>query len=171
MAEPASVAMGRSRSGSLRVLWRSKLMCAVLVLAGLVLWLPHSQPLFSHLFPALDRPVYTLEPFAQLLWQHVALVGISSLFAVLVGSAVGIWITRPAGAQFRPVLETVVAIGQTFPPVAVLAVAETHQRHGDCQDGHRRKGLADGHHRFKHWPKLRARRAGDPDSSRAANPH
>ena len=123
MAEPASVAMGRSKSGSLRVLWRSKLMCAVLVLAGLVLWLPHSQPLFSHLFPALDRPVYTLEPFAQLLWQHVALVGISSLFAVLVGSVVGIWITRPAGAQFRPVLETAVAIGQTFPPVAVLAVA------------------------------------------------
>ncbi len=123
MAEPESVAMGRSRSGSLRVLWRSKLMCAVLVLAGLVLWLPHSQPLFSYLFPALDRPVYTQEPFAQLLWQHVALVGISSLSAVLVGSVVGIWITRPAGAQFQPVLETVVAIGQTFPPVAVLAVA------------------------------------------------
>ena len=123
MADAASVAMTRSTSGGLRSVWRSKLLWAVLVLAALVLWLPHSQPLFSQLFPALDRPVYTQEPFAQLLWQHVALVGLSSLFSVGVGSAVGIWITRPAGAQFRPVLETVVAIGQTFPPVAVLAVA------------------------------------------------
>lgn len=123
MADAASVAMTGSTSGGLRGLWRSKLLWALLVLTALVLWLPHSQPLFSQLFPALDRPVYTLEPFAQLLWQHVALVGISSLFAVLVGSVVGIWITRSAGAQFRPVLETVVAIGQTFPPVAVLAVA------------------------------------------------
>ena len=123
MPDAASVAMAGSTSGRLRGLWRSKLLWALLVLTALVLWLPHSQPLFSHLFPALDRPVYTLEPFAQLLWQHVALVGISSFFAVLVGSVVGIWITRSAGAQFRPVLETVVAIGQTFPPVAVLAVA------------------------------------------------
>ena len=123
MADAASVAMMRSTSGRLRGLWRSRLLWAVLVLAALVLWLPHSQLLFSALFPALDRPVYTQEPFAQLLWQHVALVGLSSLFSVVVGSAVGIWITRPAGAQFRPVLETVVAIGQTFPPVAVLAVA------------------------------------------------
>jgi osmoprotectant transport system permease protein len=119
----ASITMTRPAPGSVRGVWRSKLLWAVLVLAALVLWLPHSQALFKSLFPALDRPVYTQEPFAQLLWQHVALVGISSLFSVVIGSAVGIWMTRPAGAQFRPVLETVVAIGQTFPPVAVLAVA------------------------------------------------
>ena len=119
----ASSTMSRSASGGLRDLWRSELLWAVGVLALLVLWLPRSQSLFSSLFPALDRPVYMQEPFAQLLWQHAALVGLSSLFSVAVGSAVGIWITRPAGAQFRPVLETVVAIGQTFPPVAVLAVA------------------------------------------------
>ena len=123
MADAASVAMMQSSSCGLRALWRSKLLWAVLVLSALVLWLPHSQPLFSSLFPALDRPVYTQEPFAQLLWQHVALVGLSSLFSVAFGSAAGIWITRPAGAQFQPVLEAVVAIGQTFPPVAVLAVA------------------------------------------------
>ena len=123
MPDAAFVSIRQPTSGGLRGLWRSKLLWAVLVLAVLVLWLPHSQALFSHLFPALDRPVYTQEPFAHLLWQHARLVGLSSLFSVGVGSAVGIWITRPVGAQFRPVLETVVAIGQTFPPVAVLAVA------------------------------------------------
>ena len=100
-----------------------KLLWALLLLAALVLWLPYSQAFFASLFPTLDRPVYTQEPFAQLLWQHVVLVGVSSAFSVAVGSAVGIWITRPGGQQFRPLTETVVSIGQTFPPVAVLAVA------------------------------------------------
>ena len=95
----------------------------LLALAALVLWLPHSQPLFSALFPQLKRPVYTQEPFVQLLWQHAALVAVSSLVAVVVGSALGLFITRPAGVQFKPLLETVVSMGQTFPPVAVLAVA------------------------------------------------
>ena len=95
----------------------------LVALAALVLWLPHSQPVFSAWFPQLERPVYTQEPFAQLLWQHAALVAVSSLVAVLVGSLLGLFITRPAGAQFKPLLETVVSMGQTFPPVAVLAVA------------------------------------------------
>lgn len=32
-------------------------------------------------------------------------------------------VTRPAGSAFRPLVETIAAIGQTFPPVAVLAMA------------------------------------------------
>ena len=34
----------------------------------------------------------------------------------------GILVTRPSGAQFLPLSRTLVNIGQTFPPVAVLAV-------------------------------------------------
>ena len=107
----------------MRTLLKDKLLWAVLALAALVLWLPHSQGLFTGLFPQLERPVYTQEPFAQLLWQHCALVGVSSFFSVVVGTAVGIWITRPMGQPFKPVVETVVSMGQTFPPVAVLALA------------------------------------------------
>ncbi len=102
---------------------RSKLLWAVIALAALVLWLPHSQPVFSGLFPKLERPVYTQEPFAQLLWQHCRLVGLSSLMSVVAGSLIGVFVTRPAGAQFRGMADTVTSIGQTFPPVAVLAVA------------------------------------------------
>ncbi len=107
----------------MHTLLKDKLLWAVLALAALVLWLPHSQSLFAGLFPQLERPVYTQEPFAQLLWQHCALVGVSSFFSVVVGTAVGIWITRPMGQPFKPVVETVVSMGQTFPPVAVLALA------------------------------------------------
>ncbi|WP_309678359.1 ABC transporter permease [Polaromonas sp.] len=102
---------------------QDRLLWAVLALAALVLWLPHSQLLFASLFPELDRPVYRQEPFAQLLWQHCKLVGLSSAFSVLLGSAIAVWITRPAGRQFRPVVESLVSMGQTFPPVAVLALA------------------------------------------------
>ena len=107
----------------MHTLLKDKLLWAVLALVALVLWLPHSQSLFAGLFPQLERPVYTQEPFAQLLWQHCALVGVSSFFSVVVGTAVGIWITRPLGQPFKPVVETVVSMGQTFPPVAVLALA------------------------------------------------
>lgn len=103
--------------------FKSRLVWAAAVLAALVAYLPHSQALFASLFPALERPVYTQEPFAQLLWRHCKLVGVSSFFSVVLGSAIGIFITRPAGAQFKPVLDAVVSIGQAFPPVAVLAVA------------------------------------------------
>jgi osmoprotectant transport system permease protein len=49
----------------------------VLLLALQVVGLPHSEPLFASLFPQLERPVYRQEPFTQLLWQHLLLVGVS----------------------------------------------------------------------------------------------
>jgi osmoprotectant transport system permease protein len=100
-----------------------RLLWALVVMAALVAWLPHSQAFFSGLFPELERPVYTQEPFLELLWQHVKLVALSSAFSVVVGIAAGVAITRPAGQQFRPTVEAFVSMGQTFPPVAVLAVA------------------------------------------------
>ncbi|HEX5697788.1 MAG TPA: ABC transporter permease [Rhodoferax sp.] len=106
-----------------KVFARDRLAWAALALVVLVLALPASEPLFATLFPALERPVYRQEPFAQLLWEHCALVGASSLVAVLVGSLAGIWVTRPAGQAFKPMVDALAAMGQTFPPVAVLAVA------------------------------------------------
>ena len=102
---------------------RDPLLWSVLALLALVLYLPYSKPLFSSLFPALERPVYEQEPFAELLWQHCKLVGISSLVSVVIGTAVGVWVTRPSGRQFGGVVQALVSMGQTFPPVAVLAIA------------------------------------------------
>jgi osmoprotectant transport system permease protein len=103
--------------------WRDKLLWAALLLAALVVALPHSGPLFASLFPQLERPVYRQEPFTQLLWQHLRLVGVSGAASVLVGTLAGVWVTRPSGQDFRPVVETLVSMGQTLPPVAVLALA------------------------------------------------
>lgn len=93
--------------------------CFLLLLAGL----PHSQVLFSAWFPQLPRPVYQQESFLALALAHFSLVGISSLVAVIVGMGAGIAVTRSWGTEFRPLVETIAAVGQTFPPVAVLAIA------------------------------------------------
>jgi osmoprotectant transport system permease protein len=54
---------------------------------------------------------------------HVGIVAVSSAVSIVVGVTAGLFVTRAAGREFRPLTETVVAMGQTFPPVAVLAVA------------------------------------------------
>jgi osmoprotectant transport system permease protein len=96
---------------------------AALALVALVVALPHSAPLFGRLFPELQRPVYLQEPFLQLLWQHVALVAVSSGVAVLMGTAAGVFVTRGVGRSFASVVQAVVSMGQTVPPVAMLAIA------------------------------------------------
>lgn len=60
----------------------------------LLVGLPHSQTLFSSLFPELPRPVYQQESFTALALSHFTLVGISSLIAVLIGVGAGIAVTR-----------------------------------------------------------------------------
>ncbi len=102
---------------------RDPLFWLIALFVALIFWLPYSQPLFAALFPQLPRPVYQQESFAALALAHFWLVGMSSLFAVIIGTGAGIAVTRPWGAEFRPLVETIAAVGQTFPPVAVLAIA------------------------------------------------
>src|SRR5262249_51568987 len=42
---------------------------------------------------------------------------------LIIGVSAGIFVTRDTGREFRPLIETLVAAGQTVPPVAVLAIA------------------------------------------------
>ena len=96
---------------------------ALAALVLLVFGMVRLKPLFAALFPALDRPVYEQDSFLALVLAHLGLVGVSSAVAVVIGVAAGVLVTRAAGREFRPLTETIVAMGQTFPPVAVLAVA------------------------------------------------
>ena len=95
----------------------------LLALVGLTWGMPLLKPLFAAAFPTLDRPMYEQDSFVALMGAHIGLVAVSSAVSVLLGWAAGVFATRPAGRAFRPLIETVVAMGQTVPPVAVLAVA------------------------------------------------
>ena len=100
-----------------------RLLWVVSLLLALSYTLPYTHDLFALLFPAQQRPVYLQEPFAQLLWQHIGLVLLSSSLATVLGITAGVAVTRPTGHAFRPMLETIATAGQTFPPIAVLALA------------------------------------------------
>ncbi|RDK87789.1 ABC transporter permease [Enterobacillus tribolii] len=95
---------------------------SVLLLA-LMFGMPHMHAFFAWLFPEQVRPVYLQDTFWSLTLAHAGLVCVSSLIAALIGISGGLFVTHRAGAEFRPLVETVAAIGQTFPPVAVLAIA------------------------------------------------
>jgi osmoprotectant transport system permease protein len=85
--------------------------------------LPYSQPLFAALFPDLARPVYLQEPMSVLMWQHIGLVLVSSSIAVIIATVAALATTNKTGLAFKPAMEMLAGMGQTFPPVAVLAVA------------------------------------------------
>jgi osmoprotectant transport system permease protein len=94
-----------------------------LLLLGFTFGMPLTAPLFAKIFPDLARPMYRQDSFVTLVLAHLSIVLASGVIAVLGGMAAGLLVTRPAGRPFRSSLETVLAISQSFPPVAVLAVA------------------------------------------------
>ena len=55
--------------------------------------------------------------------SHLSTVAISIGGATVVSVGLAILVTRPIGAEFLPLSRSIVNIGQTFPPVAVLALA------------------------------------------------
>ena len=99
-------------------LWRDPLgwLAAALLLA--VLGMGQLKPLFAALYPELERPMYEQDSFLALLLAHVALVLLASAIAALLGVGLGLLVTRTWGLAFRPRVESVVAVGRTFPPVA-----------------------------------------------------
>lgn len=110
-------------AGSRRTWAHDPLPWALAALLLLIFGMAQLKPLFAALFPALERPVYAQDSFWALTLSHLKIVGLSSGFSVFVGVTAGVFATRDSGREFRPLIETVVAAGQTFPPVAVLAVA------------------------------------------------
>jgi osmoprotectant transport system permease protein len=92
------------------------------VFIGLALFMPALEPLFALAMPDLQNTMFTRQTFLRLTVDHMALVGASSLISVGIGVAAGIFVTRKTGAEFKPLASAVAAIGQTFPPPAVLAV-------------------------------------------------
>ena len=81
------------------------------------------EALLQLLFPGRFSYIYERVSLAQLFAEHVALVAISSALAALVGITLGVFVTRPIGRDFQPIVQDMSSVAQTFPPVAVLALA------------------------------------------------
>ncbi|MFB2595290.1 ABC transporter permease [Paracoccus sp. p4-l81] len=98
------------------------LLAALFLLAFLIApdqFAPLFQPLTRNNAPA----IYSQTSLLSLTLSHLALVGAAVVASVIVAVGLGILVTRPAGREFLPLARTLTAVGQTFPPVAVLALA------------------------------------------------
>jgi len=93
-----------------------------LLFATLMLRMDALQPLLQQAFPRVEPVVYNRDSFLALFLSQLGLVAAASLAASLVGVALAIFVTRPAGRDFRAMVNALATIGQTFPPAAVLAI-------------------------------------------------
>ena len=93
------------------------------LLCALSAGMPALEPLFEWVQPDKQNVIYERESFLFLLQNHLTLVVISALVGTVAAVAGGIFATRPSGRDFLPLVSQIASIGQTFPPVAVLALA------------------------------------------------
>lgn len=81
------------------------------------------ETVLRSLFPGETTVIHPRASLLVLVWEHIQLVAISSGITIIIGIPLGIWVTRPGGRDFLPIVTDITSFGQTFPPVAVLALA------------------------------------------------
>jgi osmoprotectant transport system permease protein len=96
---------------------------AVILLAAFLLSPQSFAPLFAPLNQHGAPPIYDQGNLLTLALAHLGTVLLAAAASTIVAVGLGILVTRASGAEFLPLSRTLVNIGQTFPPVAVLAVA------------------------------------------------
>lgn len=75
------------------------------------------------LFPEQRTVVFGRASLLELSLQHLRIVGLATMLILALGLPLGVWLTRPSGRAFLPLASNLLSVGQTFPPVAVLALA------------------------------------------------
>jgi osmoprotectant transport system permease protein len=98
-------------------------LAAVVLLAGFLLTPQTFAPLFAPLAQPGAPAIYDQGNMLTLALAHLGTVLVAAAASTMVAVGLGIAVTRASGAEFLPLSRTLVNIGQTFPPVAVLAVA------------------------------------------------
>jgi osmoprotectant transport system permease protein len=96
---------------------------AIGLLAAFLLAPQSFAPLFAPLAQPGAPAIYDQGNLLALALAHLGTVLLAAAASTLIAVGLGILVTRASGAEFLPLSRTLVNIGQTFPPVAVLAVA------------------------------------------------
>lgn len=81
------------------------------------------EPLLKPLVQPNAPAIYNQGSLLSLTLLHLRTVLIATLAATIIAVLLAILVTRPFGAEFLALSRSLVNIGQTFPPVAVLALA------------------------------------------------
>src|SRR5271156_4980048 len=96
-----------------------------LLFAVLLLRMEALRPVFQWAFPGVEPVIYQRSSFLALFLSHLVLVAAASLAAISAGLSLAVFVTRPAGQDFRLMVKTLDTLGKTLPPAAVLANAVT----------------------------------------------
>jgi osmoprotectant transport system permease protein len=98
----------------------------LLALVVLVLFVVNPD-LFSGFFSLFTRngqpPIYNQGSLIDITLNHLVIVFAATLAATVIAVGLAVIVTRPFGAEFLPLSRSLANVGQTFPPVAVLALA------------------------------------------------
>ncbi|OAP40073.1 ABC transporter [Sinorhizobium glycinis] len=81
------------------------------------------EPLLKPLVQENAPAVYNRGSLFWLTLLHLRTVFVATFAATVIAVSLAVLVTREAGAEFLPLSRSLVNIGQTFPPVAVLALA------------------------------------------------
>ncbi|MBI4302886.1 MAG: ABC transporter permease [Chloroflexi bacterium] len=96
------------------------------IFVGLFVWLIADMGLWEKalrsLFPGEPQVIHPRTSLLVFVGEHLRLVAISSGLTILIGVPLGIWVTRSGGRSFLPLVGDFTSFGQTFPPVAILAL-------------------------------------------------
>ncbi|GGX78311.1 osmoprotectant uptake system permease [Litchfieldella qijiaojingensis] len=92
-------------------------------LLGMVLAIPWLEDVFRQIAPNSRSVIYQRNAFLTLVVNHMAIVGVASLVAIIAGVGAAVMVTRSWGRDFLPLVAQLASMGQTFPPVAVLALS------------------------------------------------
>ena len=81
------------------------------------------REIVKNIFPGQKELLYPRASLSQLMGEHLLLVFLSSILALIIALPLGIFITRRKGIDFKTLINDLGAFSQTIPPVAVLALA------------------------------------------------
>lgn len=112
------------RGADKRALLGPVLLLGLALLLAVFLVSPNTfAPIFAPLVQTNAPAIYQQADLLSLTLSHLAIVGVATLAATLVAATLAVLVSRPFGREFLPLSRSIVNIGQTFPPVAVLALA------------------------------------------------
>lgn len=81
------------------------------------------EPYISTFNPNNAPAIYSRDSYLNLIGWHLLAVFLSIFASTIVALLFGILVTRSSGKDFLPLARAMANLGQTFPPVAVLALA------------------------------------------------
>lgn len=97
-----------------------------LVVLALLVWLIVQPAAFAGFFALFARPgqppIYNQGSLLTLTISHLLIVATAIAGSAILAIGLAVLVTRRFGADFLPVSRAIANIGQTFPPVAVLAL-------------------------------------------------